>query len=589
MDKIMERKQIPEKFKWDIDTIYKDKEEVLKEIESIREKLEKIIKFKGILTESAENLYKCLCLTDEAGIACDRVYVYTAMKRDEDNSNPLGQELSDIGSKIYVEFKSASSFISPEIIMAGSNKINEFPKLKIYEHYFDNILRQQKHFLSSNEEKIVMESEEMAFGFENIFKMLNFVDLKFPKIKDRLGNEYELTTSNFNKYQQSKDRVLRKNAFEALYTSYGEFKNTYGALYSSAVKRDIFYAKVRGFESSLEASLFSDNVSKTIYHNVINTVSENINLLDRYCRMKKQLLNIEDLHLYDLYTPNVENVDMEVEFDNAKEMVLEVLSILGEEYSLILKEAFDDRWIDIYENSGKYSGAYSSGSHDTKPYILLNYKNKITDVLTLAHELGHSVHSYLSRKNQPYVYSNYTIFCAEVASTTNECLMYLYLMNKLKDDARKYIINSFLETIRTTYYRQTMFAEYELIAHDIAEKGEALNGDKLCNIWMKLYEKYYGRECIIDEKIKMEWARIPHFYDAFYVYKYVTGLSAGISIAKSIIEDRKNLERYFEFLKSGGSKYSLDLLKNAGVDMFSKKPIEDTAFMFKYLLDEMQK
>lgn len=589
----MERKQIPEKFKWDIDTIYKDKEEVLKEIESIRKKLDKIIKFKGILTENAENLYNCLYLTDETGIICERVYVYTAMKRDEDNSNPLGQELSDIGSKIYIEFKSATSFISPEIVMAGSDKIkeliNEYPKLEIYKHYIDNILRQEKHFLSSNEEQIVMQSGEMAFGFENIFKMLNFVDLKFPKISDSLGKEYELTTSNFLKYQQSKDRVLRKNSFEALYNSYMGFKNTYGALYSSSVKKDIFYSKVRGFESSLEASLFSDNVPKNIYHNVIDTVSENINLLDEYCRMKKQLLNIEDLHLYDLYTPNVENVDMEVEFDNAKEMVLEGLSILGEEYSLILKEAFDDRWIDIYENAGKYSGAYSSGSHDTKPYILLNYKNKITDVLTLAHELGHSVHSYLSRKNQPYVYSNYTIFCAEVASTTNECLMYLYLMNKLKGDYRRFIINSFLETIRTTYYRQTMFAEYELISHDFAEKGEALNGDKLCSIWIKLYEKYYGRECIIDEGIQMEWARIPHFYDAFYVYKYVTGLSAGISIAKSIIEDRKNLERYLNFLKSGGSKYSLDLLKDAGVDMFSKKPIEDTAYMFEYLLREIQK
>lgn len=589
----MERKDIPEKFKWDIDTIYKNKEDVLKEIESIREKLEKIIMFKGNLTESAENLYNCLSLTDETGIVCDRVYVYTSMKRDEDNSNPLGQELSDIGNKIYVEFKSATSFISPEIVMAGSDKIkeliNQFPKLEIYKHYIDDILRQEEHLLSSNEEKIVMQSGEMAFGFENIFKMLNFVDLKFPKINDSLGNEYELTTSNFIKYQQSKDRVLRKNSFDALYNSYKGFKNTYGALYSSSVKKDIFYSRIRSFESSLEASLFSDNVPKNIYHNVIDTVSENINLLDEYCKMKKQLLNIEDLHLYDLYTPNVENVDMEVEFDNAKEMVLEGLSILGEEYSLILKEAFENRWIDIYENAGKYSGAYSSGSHDTKPYILLNYKNKITDVLTLAHELGHSVHSYLSRKNQPYIYSNYTIFCAEVASTTNECLMYLYLMNKLKGDYRRFIINSFLETIRTTYYRQTMFAEYELIAHDFAEKGEPLNGDKLCSIWMRLYEKYYGRECIIDEGIQMEWARIPHFYDAFYVYKYVTGLSAGISIAKSIIEDRKNIERYLNFLKSGGSKYSLTLLNDAGVDMFSKKPIEDTANMFKYLLEEIQK
>lgn len=589
---VLERKDIPEELKWDIDKIYKDKNSLMADVMNVRVKCGKIKNYKDKVAVSAENLYNCLKLVDETGIICDRIVAYTQMKRDEDNTNIYGQELSEIGEKIYVEFKTDISFITPEIINAGSDKINkyfsEIKELSLYKFYIENIIRQKQHYLSSKEEKIIAESNEMGFGFENAFKMLSFADIKYPEIENENGEKLPLTTSNFTVYLQSRDRMLRKNAFNSLYGKIGEFKNTYGALYGGSIKKDIFYAKERGFESSLHAPLFVDNIPEKLYYNVIDTVSSNIDKLDKYCEMKKKYLGVDELHLYDLYAPIVENVDMDIDFDEAKKMVLEGLSILGDDYASILRKEFDNRWIDVCENKGKYSGAYSSGSYDIKPYILLNYNYRITDVLTLAHESGHSVHSYLAIKNQPYIYSNYTIFCAEIASTTNECLMYLYLMKKLKGNARKYIINNFLETMRTVYYRQTMFAEFELKAHKMAENGEAVNGENLSKIWMDLYKKYYGKCCILDKEIEMEWARIPHFYSAFYVYKYVTGMSAAISIAKSIIEDSKNKERYFEFLKSGGSNYSIELLKKAGVDMTSQKPLQDTADMFDYLLNEMK-
>jgi oligoendopeptidase F len=587
------RSEVKNKYKWDIDTLYFNKEGVLRDTRKLNEMIEEIQSYKGRLTESADTLYSCLKIVEKASRLCEVMSTYTFMKRDEDNSNVDGQELADLGQKISVEFESAVSFINPEIIAAGEEKINklidEKKELKLYKHYIHNILRQGKHILSPKEEKIIAQTGEMASSMVNTFKMLSIVDIKMPSVKNSKGEEIELTANNFTKLLTSEDRILRKNAFNTFYGEYEEYKNTFGALIAGSNKADIFYAKVKGFDSALDKALFDENIPRQVYFNVIDSVSKNIDALDSYCEMKKKMLNVSELHLYDLYAPIVKNVDSNVEFEEGKEMVLEGLSILGDDYINILKEAFDNNWIDVYENKGKCSGAYSWGCYDTKPYILLNYNNKLNDVLTMSHELGHSVHSYKSRKNQPYVYSQYTIFCAEVASITNECLMYLYLMDKLQGDERKYIINEFLELIRTTYFRQTMFAEFELQSHTLIEKGESLNGEKASEIWLKLYEKYYGRYCVIDKGIEMEWARIPHFYNAYYVYKYVTGLSAAISIAKSIVDDRKNVDRYMEYLKSGGSDYSIELLKKAGVDMTTSKPMDDAAEMFRYLLKEFNK
>lgn len=591
--KILDRSEISEQYKWDIDLLYPNHDTLIQDVESVRNYIENIEFLKGTLGTSADNLNKCLKLVEEAGIICERIQTYTSMKRDEDNSKTYGQEIADLGEKISVEFDAATSFIHPEIIDIGYEKINSFmneePELKLYNHYFNNILRRKNHYLSIDEENLIAQSSEITSGYENSFKMLSYVDLKLPKVEDTNGEQHELTASNFSLYLQSEDRSLRKNAFNSFYEKYLEFKNTYGALLAGSIKKDVFYSRVKKYDSSLNAALFNDNIDESVYSTLISSVSSNIKYLDRYCSIKKNLLKLDELHLYDLYAPVVKEVQMNIDYKDAKEMVLEGLAILGKDYNSIVNEAYNNRWIDVYENKGKYSGAYSWGSYDTKPYILLNYNGTLNNVLTLAHEMGHSVHSYLSRKHQPYIYSNYTIFCAEVASITNECLMYMYFINKLEGEPRKYIINEFLELIRTTFYRQTMFAEFELITHKIVEDGEALTGDRMSIEWKKLYDKYYGRECVIDSGIEMEWARIPHFYNAFYVYKYATGLSAAISLAKGIIEDKNNISKYLNFLKSGGSKYSLDLLKEAGVDMTSPKPLNNTADMFKYLLDELEK
>lgn len=586
---LVEREKVPTEFKWDVDTIYN--EVTLKEdVEKLKGLIEELTKFKGTFKNGAKFLYECLSLRDETSKLCDRISVYCFLKRDEDNNNTKGQELADLGERISVEFNSSIAFIYPEILELPDGTIDkyfeELKELELYKHELDDLIRQKKYVLSAKEEEIISKTHEMAMGFENIYKMLSFADLKFDKIKDSNGQEHELSLNNFSQYISSKDRELRKNAFVNLHNGFLKYKNTFGSLLGSKIKADVFYSKVRGFTSALEAALFSDNIDVELYKKVIDTVSENISALDELNRLKKKELKLDELHLYDLYVPIVESVDMDVEYQKAKEMIFEGLDVLGEEYKNILKEAFENKWIDVYSNKGKYSGAYSWGSYDTKPYILLNYNNKLDDVLTLAHELGHSVHSYFSRKTQPYVYSNYTIFCAEVASTTNECLMYFYLMDKLKGEARKYIISEFMELIRTTYFRQVLFAEFELVTHTMAENGEAINGEKLSEVWRNLYNKYYGKECVIDSEIDIEWARIPHFYDGYYVYKYATGLSAGISIAKSILEDKSNLDRYLKFLKSGGSKYSLELLKETGVDMMSGKPLKDTADVLRYLIKE---
>ncbi|KMT21413.1 oligoendopeptidase F [Clostridium cylindrosporum] len=593
MLEVKERSAIEDKYKWDIDTIYSSKEDILRDKEKIDLLVNEIISLKGKILDSGENLYKVLWLSDEAERITGKILSFTFMKRDEDNSNSDNQNLASLGEKINVDVDSKLSFIVPEILSQGDEKIynliGAYEKLSLYKRLLDELIRKKKIVLSESEEKILSASQEVSLSFENIYKMLSYVDLKYPKIKDSKGDEFELNDSNYSTFIRSDDRVLRENAFKGMLGTYEGFKSTYGAILSSSIKKDVFYSKTRGFKSSLEASLFEDNIPVDVYKNVISTVSKGIPLLDEYIGIKKKELGLSEMHLYDLYAPTVKSSNTKVDFEKAKEMIKTSLNILGNDYKSILDEAFNNKWIDVYYNKGKYTGAYSWGSYDTKPYILLNYKEKLDDVLTLAHELGHSIHSYYSRKTQPYVYSSYTIFCAEVASITNECLMYLYLMETLKGEERRYVIDEFLESIRTTFFRQGMFAEFEMLSHGEADKDEALNGEELSKIWIDLYKKYYGNVCVIDKDISSEWARIPHFFDSFYVYKYATGLSAGISMAKSILENEENLNKYIEFLKSGGSDYSIELLKKAGVDFTTTKPLDDTLEMFKYLLDEYKK
>ncbi|MEF9952672.1 MAG: oligoendopeptidase F [Clostridium sp.] len=589
---VKERKDINIEYTWDIDSIYKSKEDVLKDKEKIDHLVSEVLSLKGKILDSGENLYKVLWLSDEVERLAGKIITYTFMKRDEDNSNTSAQSLASLGEKISVESGSELSFIASEILNGSTEKIlsliKEEDKLSLYENMLKELIRKRKIVLSEKEEKILSSSQEMAMAFDNIYKMLSYVDLKYPKVKNSKGEELELNDSSYSSFIRSEDRTLRENAFNGMFETYGSFKSTYGAILASAVKKDTFYSKTRGFESTLDSALFEDNIDKGVYQSVIDVIHKGIPLLDEYINLKKQELNINEIHLYDLYAP-VKEEDMSFSYEEAKSMTKTALNILGKDYLDVIDMAFNNRWIDVYYNKGKYTGAYSWGSYDTNPYILLNYKDKLDDVLTLAHEMGHSVHSYFSRKAQPYVYSSYTIFCAEVASITNECLMYMYLMDTLTGDKRKAVIIQFLEGIRTTFFRQGMFAEFELLIHERSDNGESLTADDMCSIWMDLYQKYYGNSCVIDSAIESEWARIPHFFDSFYVYKYATGLAAGISMAKAIIKDKSHLSKYMEFLNSGGSDYSIDLLKKAGVDFTTTKPLDDTLDMMRYLLEEYKK
>ena len=420
--------------------------------------------------------------------------------------------------------------------------------------------------------------------------MYNNADIKFPYIKNEEGEEVEVTKGRYVSFLESKDRRVREDAFKAVYSTYSKMKNTLATTLTGNIKRNKFYATVRKYPSSLAASLDNDNISTEVYDNLIETVGKNLHLLDRYLKLRKKVLKLPELHMYDLYVPIVEEFDKKIPYEEAKSMVIEGLKPLGEEYSTYLKKGLESGWIDVYENEGKTSGAYAWGSYKTHPYVLLNYQDTINDVFTLAHEMGHALHSYYTNMTQPYVYSEYKIFVAEVASTVNESLLMRYLLPRAQSKAEKaYLLNHYLEEFRGTMFRQVMFAEFEKIIHQNIEQGEALNADQLCDIYYKLNEKFFAETVCVDKDIEMEWSRIPHFYSSFYVYKYATGFSAATAIAKSILsEGQSAVDRYLKFLKSGGSNYPLELLKLAGVDLSTPKPVQDALDVFKETLDELE-
>jgi oligoendopeptidase F len=432
---------------------------------------------------------------------------------------------------------------------------------------------------------------DLSTAASHIFTMLNNADIKFPFIKNEDGVEVELTKGRYGSFMESSDRRVRRDAFQALYSSYNKMLNTIGASFSSSVKKDIFYAKARKYPSALAASLDQDNVPESVYNQLIESVHNNMHLMYRYIELRKKMLDLDELHMYDIYTPLVKDYKLEVPYEKAKEIVIAALQPLGEEYINIIKQGLNNRWIDVYENEGKTSGAYSWGCYDSNPYVLMNYDNKLDDVFTLAHEMGHSLHSYYSDRNQPYIYSQYAIFVAEVASTVNESLLIDYLLKKSQSREEKmYLINHYLEQFRGTVYRQTMFAEFEKIVHEHAEKGEAIVSEYLNNTYLELNRLYYGENIVLDDEIKLEWARIPHFYNAFYVYKYATGFSAATAIKEQILsEGAPAVKRYIEFLSSGGSDYPINLLQKTGVDLTTPAPVNKALQYFGHLLDELEK
>lgn len=590
----MERSTIENKFKWTIDEMYPNEESIEKDIQKVKELIEEVKKYKGILADSEENIFKALNISEEASRILQNLYVYTHMKSHEDTRINKNQGNATKTDMLSTELSMATSYMVPEIIAMDSEKLENYlktEKLSHYKKYVDDILRLKPHTLNEREEELLAAVADLSGVPENVYDMLSFADLQFPEIEDENGEKVRVTHSNFSLFLKSKDARVRKDAFEAMYGVYGQYKNTFASTLYGGIKSEIFYAKTRKYESALQGSLFQDNVSVDVYNNLIDAVHENLDTLNDYIDLKKKFLGLDKINMYDLYVPLTESFDMEIPYEKAQKIILEALKPLGEEYLENVKKAFAEGWIDVYGNEGKQGGAYSWGSYDSKSYILMSYKDDLNSLFTLIHEMGHSMHSFYSKNNQPYLYSGYKIFVAEVASTLNELLLINYLLKNAKSkEERVYLLNYYLEQFRTTVYRQTMFAEFEKICHGKVEEGEPLTAEDFNNIYYDLNKKYYGESCEVNEEIALEWARIPHFYSNFYVYKYATGFSAASALSKQILEEGESaVSRYKEFLKSGGSEFPLDQLRKAGIDMEKKESVDEALHVFKDLVKQLEK
>ena len=591
---IKDRSSIESIYKWNIDEMYNNKEAIDVDIKKVESILKEVKNYKGKLGSSKDSLYKALKLSEDASRIVQNLYVYTHMKQHEDTRINENQGMATKIEMLSTELSMATSYIVPEIISIDDKILNEFlesKELSFYRKYIDDILREKPHTLSEREEEILAATSDISGVAENVYDMLSFADLEFPEIEDEEGNKVKLTHSNFSVFLKSKNQRVRKDAFEALYSVYDKYKNTFASTLYGGIKSEIFYSKMRKHKSALEGSLFNDDVSVDVYNNLILAIDENLDSLNKYVELKKRFLGLEEIHMYDLYVPLTDKFDMKIPYEKAQEIILEALRPLGEEYLNIIKKAFSERWIDVYENEGKQGGAYSWGSYDSHPYILMNYHDDLNSLFTLIHELGHSVHSYYSRTSQEYLYSNYKIFVAEVASTLNELLLINYLLdNSSSREETIYLLNYYLEQFRTTVYRQTMFAEFEKITHEKVEGKEPLTAKEFTDIYYGLNEKYYGKSCNVDRQIGLEWARIPHFYSNFYVYKYATGFSAASALSQQILKEGESaVQRYISFLKSGGSEYPLVQLKSAGVDMEKKESVDSALSVFSELVDKLEK
>ena len=590
---LKKREEIDPKFKWKIEKIFASDNEWEEAFKALKEEAPSLKDYEGKLNNK-ENIKEFLEKYVDLGIRAEVIYIYAHLKCDEDTSNSKYQGMMNKVDSYMAEYSSYTAYFVPEILSQDENLIkdiiNNNEDLKLYKFMFEDILKEKPHILSKAEEELLASVSDCLDAPSTIHNMLSNADMKFPKIKDEDGEEVELTEGNYSAFIKSKDREVRKAAFKALFKEYKDLENTFAATLTSSIKNFNFSAKIRKYSSSLEASLKPNDIPVEVYKNAIKTINENLDALHRYVRVKKNLLGLDEMHMYDLYVPVIEIDKEHIEFEKGVEIVLEGLKPLGEEYLTIFKNGIKDGWVDIYQNKGKRGGAYSWGGYKTMPYVLLNYNYELHDVSTLAHEMGHSIHSYYSRKEQPYIYAGYTLFCAEVASTTNEALLIHDLINKEQDKNKKlYLINQELEQIRTTVFRQLMFAEFELITHESLEEGNSLTAEDYNKIWHDLNEKYFGKDMIVDKEIDSEWARIPHFYSDFYVYQYATGYAAASAFAKSILEGKENaVSKYIDFLKSGGSDYPIDILKKAGVDMTTSKPLEATIDRFNELLDMLE-
>ena len=594
MSTLKSREEMNELYTWDLTSMYADDAAQEADAEAVKAMFPKLAEFSGKLAEGPEVLADALDLIGEAARKMSNVYVYAHLKNDQDATNSTYQEMYAKATQLYGQFGETVAYFEPELNTIPEATLTQFidenDRLKHYQQHLDNMGRGRTHVLPQEQELLLAQASEVFQGASNTFGLLNNADLVFPTIKDEEGKEVQLTHSLYSKFLESSDRRVRKETFEKFYSVYDQFKNTMASILSTNIKVNNYDAKVHKFESARQAALFTNNIPESVYDTLVDTVNKRLDLLHRYVGLRKELLGLEDLEMYDMYTPLLGDAPIKMTYEEAKSITLEALAPLGEEYLAIMREAFEDRWIDLYENKGKRSGAYSSGTYDSKPYILMNWQDNVNWLYTLVHELGHSAHSYLTHKNQPYTYGSYSIFLAEIASTTNENLLTAYLLDKYEDpQVRLYIINHFLDGMKGTVYRQTQFAEFEHFMYQSDAAGQPLTQQFLSDNYRELNRKYYGEAVNSDSEIALEWSRIPHFYYNYYVFQYATGFSAATAFSKAILEGQEGaLDKYLGYLKAGRSQYPIDIIKTAGLDMTQSDYIDAALDVFEQRLNEFE-
>ena len=590
---LLTREEVAIKNTWELADLFESDNLWETELKKSKEMFSQLETFKGTLSEGAKTLFQCLKLSDEISYEVERLYVYANMKLHQDGDNSHYQSFADMSENLLVEFSSIASFIDSEILTISKENLDAFLNsnldLQLYKHYINNLLINKDHILDSKMEQVLAQVGELAQAPETIFAMFNNADLVFPTIEDENGDKVQITHGRFIQFLESTNARVRRDAFKGVYDTYRSNKNMLAATFAANIKQFGFFSKMRNYETPMVAALSANHVPISVYNNLINSIHQNLSHMHDYVSLRKKLLGLDELHMYDLYTPIVQDIHMEISYEEAWDTIIEALAPMGDEYISLLKKGRNHRWIDVYENKGKRSGAYSWGAYGTHPYVLLNHSNNVNSMFTLTHEMGHALHTHYSNTNQPYVYADYTIFVAEVASTVNEALLMQYLLNKVTDKKEKaYLINYFMEQFRGTVYRQTMFAEFEKLMHEKQQQGIALTAQSISDEYYSLVKKYHGDNIVVDEEIQMEWARIPHFYTPFYVYQYATGFSAAIAISQRILKEGESaVKEYTEFLKGGSSKHPLDLLKIAGVDMSSPEPITQALKVFEGLIKEL--
>ena len=590
------REELPEMLTWNLEVIFKTDEDFYVSYQDLEDKIAGILEFKGELNKSSERLLSSIRYILDVSNQLETIYTYAHLKNDQDTTNATYQGMFEQASLLATKISESISWFEPEVLEIPEEKLAAFltdnDELTKYQHFINQLTASRKHILSAEAESLLAGAGEIFGASSRTFNILNNADIQFPTIKDKDGNRIQLSHGVYGQVMESTDRSLREAGFKGLYKVYEGLNNTFASTLSSHVKYHNYNASVHRYHSAREAALSANHIPETVYDTLLKVVDDNLHLLHRYVALRKKLLAVDELHMYDMYTPIMGEATIKFTYDEARETVLEALKPLGKEYRLIVEKAFNDRWIDVIENEGKRSGAYSSGSYETNPYILLNWHDSLNHLYTLVHELGHSVHSYLTRKNQPYVYGDYSIFLAEIASTTNENLLTEYLLTtQTKPEVRAYILNHYLDGFKGTIFRQTQFAEFEHFIHEESAKETPLTAVFLNQAYKRLNDRYYGSSISEDPEISYEWSRIPHFYYNYYVYQYSTGFSAATALADNILKDRsgKSLENYLTYLKSGSSKYPIDVMKKAGVDMTEKTYIQEAMEVFKLRLEELEK